>query len=835
MILLETQKEEFNRLRDIRIFGKETGEEKFNGDILYLGLGGMGRKVVTALKKMLRDRIHHEDNIHFMMIDSDIPEMEETIKNSMDGDGLNALEVASIYRPNLENIFETGVDGQPVQATLCRWMRPDFPHLNIGTDGAKGNRQIGRLMFSNAYEDMRLILFEKLDEVHKKSATGRMDVILVCGTSGGTGSGILGDVAYNIRAYAKSKRWENFRIGGCLLTPDVLFGNSDIDSDVEKKQLMLANGYATLKEVSEWMRLKDTDQNYVFESNARRLSIKENIFDSCILCSGRKDAQGYVPENIICSDVAYFLTKMVQYKYIGSNDIYAEEGRQLLRDFFFRKSEKGGFKVANQSDYKIPVPEIENICEYDIFKEAYEKLHEPAVGGETADRDMQETFGEIREFLSGQAGDDINLPLNDLIRPGQFSRPAYKDIKKRRDTLRTDLPRKLSVFEQNVPVAVKTLKNKINQNLLDHIDKYKKLYGPFKTIDIIGAAGFGHCETDSGMIRELISLEQMMQNYQPAGNFERVIDSIQDIVAKRFFAFPAAKRETENGYFDASIKNALEKERTMLITGMNDQDIFGDLIRQLRTIAEQLEETYIQFDTDLRDSMSMLDENGRRITGYLMKDAKRFEFLPVDYITIDRVEQMEKGLIQMYTSHEADIDASRVFSVKEELEQIFSNALIGLGAYAPEKLITAAFSDREQTLQNLNMMFVAPSNEERNEVMTHAAKAFVESMSTKNKMKQLCQLSENGKAMLVNKLYVSLPDAMPYFGAALKETMMQEPYNIRERRITTNSGELVMSVDEMYTGVEVDNLACAQDMQIAYGVVSQLAYIGLSTGDIPLT
>ena len=34
------------------------------------------------------------DNIHFLLIDSDIPQMEETIKNSKEGLGLNALEVS---------------------------------------------------------------------------------------------------------------------------------------------------------------------------------------------------------------------------------------------------------------------------------------------------------------------------------------------------------------------------------------------------------------------------------------------------------------------------------------------------------------------------------------------------------------------------------------------------------------------------------------------------------------------------------------------------------------------------------------------------------------------
>ena len=80
--------------------------------------------------------------------------MEETIKNSRDGLGLNALEVMSIYRPNLEDILDKGYNNQPVQDTLAKWMSPDFPNLHIGTEGAQGNRQIGRLMFSNAYEDL---------------------------------------------------------------------------------------------------------------------------------------------------------------------------------------------------------------------------------------------------------------------------------------------------------------------------------------------------------------------------------------------------------------------------------------------------------------------------------------------------------------------------------------------------------------------------------------------------------------------------------------------------------------------------------------------------------
>ena len=153
MILIDTQKEEFSKLKHIRILNKAEEENQFYGDFLLIGLGGIGRQCVTAYKKMMQGKTKQEDNVHYLLIDSDIPEMEQTIQDAREGVGLNAMEVISIYRPNLENILENGTAEGPVQSTIAKWMRPDFPVISIGRDGAKGNRQIGRLMFSNAYED----------------------------------------------------------------------------------------------------------------------------------------------------------------------------------------------------------------------------------------------------------------------------------------------------------------------------------------------------------------------------------------------------------------------------------------------------------------------------------------------------------------------------------------------------------------------------------------------------------------------------------------------------------------------------------------------------------
>ncbi len=829
MILIETQKEEFNRLKDIRIFGNVDNEIKFNGDLLVLGLGGLGGKVVTSLKNKMKDDLTHDDNIHFLWIDSDIPAMEASIEDSKEGLGLNALEIISIYRPNLANILANGIDNNPIHPNLAKWMNSDFPALNIGPDGAKGNRQVGRLMFSNAYEDMRILLFEKLDEIYSKSATGKMDVIVVSGVAGGTGSGILSDVTYNIKAFAKSKKWKNVRVGGCLLMPDVLFSNLSITNDSEKVDLLNANGCATLKEVDYLMRIANHGEGYVFESTTHRLSMRENIFDSCMLVSGKKDEQGYIPEHIICNDLAYFLYKLASNKFIGGKD---ETGnRKLLRDSFFEHNDKGYFKVVNESDYKIPIKEIENICEYEVFKEVYKKLYEAPDMDTVVAKDINTAFGEFKRFFEGKPGEDINLNINGLIRPGQFEKPQYKFIKKGQDDLRTILPRHLSRFESDLPATVKSIKNKLFQSIDGQINKYMEEYGPFITMKIIGAAGVAGTETDTGIIAELKKLEEMQRSYRPTGEFKRIVDSILDIVSKRFFTFPSAKRETENGYFEACLKDAYEKERTMIIEGLDDQDVFGDAIRLLRQKAEHLNEVFTPFGDDLNKAVQGFADDGKKVLKYLLKDAKQSEFLPADYVTNDRMEGLRKGIINLMINHEADIDSGRVVPVKEEMEQIYKNLLLGVGAYGPEKLITVAFSDKKPTLQEINVMFVSPTNDRRNEVMKYAAEAFVVGAREKTSKKKLCILKEGFDSQAENKKFISLPQAMPYFSEAVKELLMAEPYNEVEESITLNTGEIEISVDDMFIGVPLSMLECAEDMQKAYDGVDS-GYFGLHIDEV---
>ncbi len=843
MILIDTQKEEFSRLKDIRIFGKISHDDRFNKNLLVVGLGGVGSRAVCALKGMLMNNITYDDNINFLMIDSDIPEMEATIEDSKEHVGFNALEVISIYRPEIENVLAQGITNNPIHENLANWMNPEFPAVTIGTTGAQGNRQIGRLMFSNAYSDVRMLLFDKLEDIHDRTLEGTMDVIIVAGVAGGTGSGILSDISYNIRAYGKAKKWNNLRIGGCLLMPDVLYGNRAIYEDTELVARLNANGCATMKEVDYLMKLSDKDDIYTFESTTHKMVIRENLFDACMIASGKKDEQGYLPEEIILRDIANFLYKLASNKYIGNNDV--QDNRKLLRDVFFEnenyaitnwkmehtdeeiKDSNCYYKVVSEADYKIPIREIENICEHEVFTKAYKGLYVSPFKNDETEKDIKNAMAELSAFLDEAPGDEIGLNVSGLIQFGQFTKPTYKMIKKKQDNLRESMASKLENFEKELPVIVKSFKNKLWSSLDGVISKYMRIYGPYGAIDIIGAPSAGVADSTKGMVAEIKKLAQKHKDYTPSGEYSRIIESIKEIVAKRFFTFPSAKRETENGYFDACIKETLAAERNKIIDEMDAQDIFGDTLRWLQARAERLDDIYSQFGEDLKNSIEDMSNDGKSTVTNILKRAKHHEFFPSDYITEKRINEVKNGIIKLMLDNESNIDNGRIVPVKDEMEKIYRELFSGIGAFGPEKMISVAFSEKKLTEHELNVMFGSPTNDRRTEVMEDAARAFVDDIKAE---KVLCNLKDGYEKKLLNKKYISVPNTMPYFSKAVKSILMAEPYKEKEDSITLNPGEIEISIDDMFIGVPASMMQCVADMQMAYNSVQ--GYMGLHIDEV---
>ncbi len=830
MILIDTQKEEFSKLKDVRIFGKVSHEGRYNGNLLVIGLGGVGSKTVLNLKGMLVDNITPEDNISFLMVDSDIPAMEATIKDSKEHLGFNAMEVCSIYRPNAENLLANGIDNNPVHPNLASWMASDFPSITITPRGTGGNRQIGRLMFSNAYEDMSMLLFDKLEEARNKVKVGYLDVIIVTGLGGGTGSGILSDLTYNLRAYSKKMRWNNVRIGACLMMPDVLFGIRAIYDNTEKMQIMKANAYATLKEIDHYMNLSETEDSYVFQSTTHRFAIRDNIFDACMLVSGKRDSQGYIPDGFVYRDTAKYLYKLASNKYIGTPDKYGE--RRLLRDVFFDNEIKtistwkinnadkadiaGGncfYKVPSEADYRIPIKEMENICEHEVFAEAFKEINRSVFSDDRQMESFRNAVSELDRFLDEPAGAEISLNVSGLVQFGRFQKPVYKMIKKRQDTLLQDMMKDLDKMEAELPKMVKSIKNKIWSNLDGVIKKCMLEKGPFAAIELIGAKGFGPGDGKQGMIPEIRKLSDKLEKYEPSSEYERIIESIHTIVAKRFFTFPSAKRETENGYYDACIKHILSQERNKIMDELNSQDVLGDTVRWLSERAERLDEIFSQFGEDLNNSIEDLSNIGKSAVNNLLKRASHHNFLPSDYISEKRIADFRNGIVRFLLDNETNIDNNKVVPVKDALEKLYRDFFGGIGAFGPEKMLSVAFSEKRLVEQDLNVMFGSPKNDRRNNVMRLAAEAFVDDIKAEE---QLCVLKGKAEEALPRRKYISVPNTMPYFSEAVKDILVSEPYNEKTDAITLNPGEIEISIDDMIVGVPLAMMDCIEELQMAY-------------------
>ena len=132
-------------------------------------------------------------------------------------------------------------------------------------------------------------------------------------------------------------------------------------------------------------------------------------------------------------------------------------------------------------------------------------------------------------------------------------------------------------------------------------------------------------------------------------------------------------------------------------------------------------------------------------------------------------------------------------------------------------------------MADLNNMFATQSNDRRDKVLMAVARNFVDGASEKTEKKKLCMLKKGITKQLTYKKTISLPEAMPFFSNALKEVLTDVPYNYSSKAITTNIGEMEMSIEETILDVTMDMLECSDEMKEAYQTVITSDYKGLHT------
>ena len=262
---------------------------------LVISSGGVGRKALIELKKLLEQQVEPEeikDHVMFLSIDSAHSELD-----SCEEEGIfTSDELMRIPYTTARAV----IDPDTINEATEEWVHPDLysktnaPGFFNGS-GASAMRQCGRVLFgqSAAQQDLRMKLNKVQGLAGQMTARGianpKLKVFFLAGIAGGTGSGTIVDLAFLTRYYLKQilPTWEpRTSLSAYLFLPSAC---SSVTADPMEAARGNKNAYACLKEINYFMTLKDRKEDFVMDYGvlgANSVRIDENIFDFCTLVEG---------------------------------------------------------------------------------------------------------------------------------------------------------------------------------------------------------------------------------------------------------------------------------------------------------------------------------------------------------------------------------------------------------------------------------------------------------------------------------------------------------------------------------------------------------------------
>ena len=239
--------------------------EKIDQPLLVIGLGGTGFDAVMRIKKEFKERFIPEqmadrsyldrpERTRFLVIDTD----QGIAEKSMYGMKLDKEAEFCDISGTLADILASGLPGH-----VAEWYDKSLTQADINKNGAGVYRQVARLLlFSNVgrvkskFESILSDLLSVNAQAGGTAVNGA-NIYMICGISGGTGSGTMLDVAYllrhTIRSHAILRGYDrSIDINGMFVMPDVTISHLAQGNDV-KRDMYSANSYAALKELDFWM------------------------------------------------------------------------------------------------------------------------------------------------------------------------------------------------------------------------------------------------------------------------------------------------------------------------------------------------------------------------------------------------------------------------------------------------------------------------------------------------------------------------------------------------------------------------------------------------------
>lgn len=260
---------------------------KLDIPLLVIGLGGTGCGVLREIKATFRKRyqlakgpdgkdLDRPDGTAYIAIDTDSTEKA----------GFNEGEFLLLNVDGVDQLLAEKTGLQPYETA---WLDPKMIASRNGS-GAGTVRQSSRFQLARCYTNVSNTIANALSGISSKiqgaGVSGELQVMIIAGLCGGTGSGTFLDIPQIVRQAAAQMN-KGCQITGFFVMPDAtLSANGASGSDAVKFQ---ANGYAALKELDFWQNYATHQTPYSIQYNASLTSKVEwkcAPYDHAVLLSG---------------------------------------------------------------------------------------------------------------------------------------------------------------------------------------------------------------------------------------------------------------------------------------------------------------------------------------------------------------------------------------------------------------------------------------------------------------------------------------------------------------------------------------------------------------------
>ena len=229
---------------------------------LVIGLGGYGLEVVSRFKQMIAGRfgsLSQLPSLRVLAIDTDISTIQEYLVKP-DGAQVAPAELIETAMNRANHYMKPRRNGRSL---IDGWCDPQTPYRIPRTPSTGGHRVLGRLALLDHYRPVSQAIRDAVQatlqpdaliqterQTGLKMRSNRPRVYVVAALGGGTGSGMVLDMAYVARLKMGQMGYPDAEVRGLLLLPPA-----------ERRSVQdgaLANSHAALRELRHYMQAGTT-------------------------------------------------------------------------------------------------------------------------------------------------------------------------------------------------------------------------------------------------------------------------------------------------------------------------------------------------------------------------------------------------------------------------------------------------------------------------------------------------------------------------------------------------------------------------------------------------